>query len=174
MLLISGCVNKSQKQKYIPPATSVVDKQFNFHIVDSALWRSAQPNSESLKRMKHFGLKTVINLRGDSVTNEWERELADSLNLNYYNFPLDSHKEQNSDEINLILKIINQKKNQPVLTHCLGGKDRTGLITALYELKRGNKTLSEIHKEMLMYGYDEDKFPKIYEFVKKWTNGLIK
>ena len=174
VLLISGCVDKSQKQKYIPPATSVVDKQFNFHIIDSALWRSAQPNSESLKRMKHFGLNTVINLRGDSITNEWEKKIADSLSLNYYNFPLDSRKEQNSDEINLILNIINQKKNQPVLIHCLGGKDRTGLISALYELQKGNKILNEIHKEMLMYGYNEEKYPKNFRFIKSWAKGLKK
>jgi len=169
ILFVNGCNDKNQKRKYIPPATSVVDKQFNFHIVDSTLWRSAQPNSESLKRMKSFGLKTIINLRSDSVTNKWEKKIADSLNLNYYNFPLDSRKEQDPDEINLILNIILQKKNQPVLVHCLGGKDRTGLISALYKLQKGNKTLNEIHKEMLMYGYNEEKYPKIYEFVKKWV-----
>ena len=52
--------------------------------------------------------------------------------------------------------------------HCLGGKDRTGIVTAVYRLKNSDVEFEEVHKEMLMYGYNEEEFPHLAEFVKSW------
>ncbi len=165
-----SCKDESNKPTYIPPGTSIVDKQFNFHIVNKGVWRSSQPNKESLIRMKNFGLKTIVNLRGDSTTDVWESKIADSLMLHYFNIPLDAGKKQSDKKLNEILSIVLNHSNQPVLIHCLGGKDRTGMVVGIYELISKMKSLNEVHKEMLMYGYDEEKYPLIYQTVKNWEN----
>jgi len=156
---------------YIPPPLSVVDKQFNFHIVDKNLWRSSQPNSESIKRMKEHGLKSIINLRGDEQTDIWEKKLSDSLGIKYFSKPMDATKEQNLDYLREILSIIENENNHPVLVHCLGGKDRTGLIVGMYKLKHTDISMEDLKKEIIMYGHDE-KYESIFRTLEIWDSAI--
>lgn len=155
--------------KNISPKTSIVHKQFNFHIAAKGVWRSSQPNKESLSRMKEHGLKSVINLRSNEITHRWEKKLANKLELNYYHFPMDARAKQYENILKKILIIMHDPIKQPLLIHCLSGKDRTGLLVALYRLRYDLATLDEVHQEMLMYGYDEKKYPKIIETIKEWS-----
>ena len=151
------------------PQTSVVHSQFNFHVVAPGIWRSGQPNQESLLRMKQYGLKTVINLRNeDGPMQLWEKALAEKLSLKYCHFPMDAWRRQNKETLKEILRIISDPTNQPVLVHCHAGKDRTGLVIALYKLQFSGARFDDVYKEMLMYGYDEENFPEIIETVRSW------
>lgn len=162
---------KDVVDNYIPPPLSVVDKQFNFHIVDNNLWRSSQPNSESIKRMKLHGLKSIINLRGDEQTDIWKKKLSDSLGIKYFSKPMDATKEQDLDYLKEILSLIEDENNQPVLVHCLGGKDRTGLIVGMYKLKYSNISMEDLKKEIIMYGHDE-KYKSIFQALKIWESEI--
>lgn len=167
VLVLTAC-SDTKRDEYIPPPTSVVDKQFNFHIVDDGIWRSSQPNTESLARMKMHGLKTVINLRSDSLTNVWEKRISDSLGLQYFNFGMHGHEEQDSSFLREILNAITDSENQPVIIHCLGGKDRTGLIVGLYEKEYLGRDIESIKKEMIMYGHDHKAMPHIFKTIENW------
>ncbi len=153
---------------HTPPKTSVVHKQFNFHIVSPGVWRSSQPNEESITKMKEYGLKTIVNLRRNESVNRWERELAAKLSINYYSFPMSASVKQDKKKLAEVLRIISEPLNQPALIHCYAGKDRTGLIAALYQLEFSNAKFDDLHKEMLMYGYSEDFFPEIIKTVRSW------
>ena len=93
-LMLTNCAHHQKTDVYIPEKTSVVDKQFNFHVVAPGFWRSGQPNHESIVRMKDHGLKTLINFRGDETTNMWEKNLCDSLGIIYYNFHIDYYVDR--------------------------------------------------------------------------------
>ena len=176
IISFNSCSEPAGHNSYVPAASSIVDKQFNFHVVSPGVWRSAQPNSEALIRMKNHGLKTMINLRGDTQTDKWERSITDSLCLNYYNFPLDARKEQSADTIEKILAIMYDPGQQPVLIHCLGGKDRTGMLAAIYQIRYMGARFEDAHREMLMYGYHEKDYPEAIQTVKRLTmplNSLI-
>lgn len=172
--LLVGCESrKEEENSYIPPETSVSDKQFNFHIVDDGIWRSAQPSVESIAVMKKHGLKTVINLRGSEENHLWESRISDSLGIQYFHLSMDGRDVPDTADINNILRIIENKQNQPVMYHCLGGKDRTGIVTAIYRLKNSDISFEEVHKEMLMYGYNEEEFPQLAEFVKNYRKKYL-
>ena len=169
LLLNVNCTKSSPKPTYIPASTSVVDKQFNFHVVAPGIWRSAQPNRGSLIRMANHGLKTMINLRGDADTDRWERAIADSLGLFYFNFSIDARQKQNPGNIEQILAIMHNPGNQPVLIHCLGGKDRTGMLSAIYKIRYLGSNSENAYREMLMYGYHEKDYPEVLQAVKLFT-----
>jgi len=173
--LIIGCNSVEEKENtYIPPETSVSDKQFNFHIVDDDVWRSAQPSVESITVMKKHGLKTIINLRGSEENHLWESRICDSLGIQYYHIPMDGREEPDTADLNKILRVIENQQNQPIMFHCLGGKDRTGIVTAIYRLKNSDVEFEEVHKEMLMYGYNEKEFSHLAEFAKRWREKYLK
>ena len=169
---IEGC--GEEENTYIPPETSVSDKQFNFHIVDDGIWRSAQPSLESISVMNKNGLKTIINLRGSEENHLWESRISDSLGIQYFHYPMDGREIPDTADLNSILRIIENQQNQPVMYHCLGGKDRTGIVTAIYRLKNSDADFEEVHQEMLMYGYNEEEFPHLAEFAKYWREEYYK
>jgi len=153
-----------------PPATSVVHKQFNFHVVAPGVWRSSQPNEEALHRMKRHGLKTIINLRGEKPVHLWEKKLAAGLDLNYYNFPMDARAKQDKTRLREILQIMHEPSNHPVLIHCHGGKDRTGLMVSLYKLIFMDAIVADVRREMLLYGFDGRAFPEIINTITSWDD----
>ena len=165
-VLLFSCSKKDDE--YIPPAASVVDKQFNFHIVTPGFWRSSQPNEYSLKRMKMHGLKTIINLRGSKEADVWEHGISDSLGINYFNFPIDARKKPDVKLVEKILTIINDTSNQPVLVHCLGGKDRTGLIAGAYEMQFLDADFTDVREETVMFGHDSEKYPYVLKTIENW------
>jgi protein tyrosine/serine phosphatase len=171
---VLGCEPREEvANTYIPPETSVSDKQFNFHIVDDDIWRSAQPSIESIAVMKRHGLKTIINLRGSEENQLWESRICDSLGIQYFHISMDGRDVPDTAHLNNILRIIENQQNQPVMYHCLGGKDRTGIVTAIYRLKNSDISFEEVHKEMLMYGYNEEEFPHLTEFAKTWREKYL-
>ena len=173
--LLVGCKSgEKEANVYIPPETSVSDKQFNFHIVDDGIWRSAQPSVESINVMKKHGLKTIINLRGNEDNHLWESRICDSLGIQYFHIPMDGREVPDTVDLNKILRVIENQQNQPLMFHCLGGKDRTGIVTAIYRLKNSDIEFEEVHKEMLMYGYNEEEFPHLAEFAKRWREKYLK
>jgi protein tyrosine/serine phosphatase len=170
-----GCESReNEASTYLPPETSVSDKQFNFHIVDDGIWRSAQPSIESITVMKKHGLKTIINLRGSEENHLWESRICDSLGIQYFHLPMDGREVPDIADINKILRVIENQQNQPVVYHCLGGKDRTGIVTAIYRLKNSDIGFKEVHTEMLMYGYNEEEFSHLAEFAKHWRKKYLK
>ncbi len=170
VIIFFGCNKKPSDadDNYIPPETSVVDAQFNFHIVSPGVWRSAQPDSAAFAKMKIHGLKTIINLRGDKANEIEESRISENLDLNFFSFPMDSRVKQDTGYLREILNVVTDSSNQPVLIHCLGGKDRSGLIVGLYEKEYLNRSFEEIKKEMIMYGHDYQEYTHILETVKNW------
>lgn len=97
-----------------------------------------------------YGVKTIIDLRYSSEVNNKPTVFAESSQIKYLNIPLfenelleqlKSLKTQAENyyvwldscqaQFRKILETIIQSLQSPVLIHCTGGKDRTGLTIAL-------------------------------------------
>ncbi|HPW77512.1 MAG: Tyrosine phosphatase family protein [Candidatus Omnitrophica bacterium ADurb.Bin292] len=155
---------------YVAPPHSVSAKQHNFHVVSPGVWRSAQPSKESLLRMKAHGLKTVVNLRSGRAIERWERDTTESLGIQHYHFPMSAREEVPIKTIDAVLSVISDTAKQPALVHCRAGKDRTGLMIAAYKISQNPQaSFRDIYQEMLMYGYDEKKYPAILISLRKWA-----
>ncbi len=124
----------------------------NFHLVNTQLYRGAQPKPGGLKRLKTIGVRTIVNLRGaDEHTQEEEQEAA-MLGLRYYNVALPEFSKPNDQEVQRVLDLINAPDNQPVFVHCRRGADRTGTIIAAYRITHDGWTAAEAKKEADKYG----------------------
>lgn len=105
---------------------------------------------ESQQALIDYGVKTIIDLRYSSEVQQKPSVFAESSQIKYINIPLfgdellerlkpiDNQAEQyyvwlDSCQLQFqkILETIIQSLSSPVLIHCTGGKDRTGLTIAL-------------------------------------------
>jgi len=103
--------------------------------IPGELYRSAQPTGEDIKRYaKRYGIKSIINLRGENVQDAWYKEevaAANALGITHMNFRMKAARELTSQEALALIELM-RNAPKPLLIHCRAGSDRTGLAAALY------------------------------------------
>jgi protein tyrosine/serine phosphatase len=108
----------------------------NFHaVLPGELYRAAQPAPADLARWTgQYGIRSVLNLRGTHDDTGWYRDesaAARDLGLVLADFPLSARQNPGPDRIAELVALM-RRLPKPLLIHCQGGADRTGLAAALY------------------------------------------
>ena len=108
----------------------------NFHsVIDGEVYRSAQPTPQQLQAyIKDYGIRSVINLRGEQVGRDWydaEVEAANASGAKHYSFRMSASQQLSRDRAQELIELM-AKAEKPVLIHCQAGADRSGLAAALY------------------------------------------
>jgi protein tyrosine/serine phosphatase len=150
ILIALSLVNpaKAQTENVQKQSTIKID---NFGRMDDHYYRGAQPQNRDYKDLAALGIKTVISLtRHDTDPNE--KTMVENAHMKYYQIPMDSHVPPTPTEVAEFLQIVNASANQPVYVHCVAGKHRTGVMTAIYRLSHG-WTADEAYKEMKQYKF---------------------
>jgi protein tyrosine/serine phosphatase len=132
------------------------DQIENFGKVNEHYYRGSQPTAEGFAKLKQLGIKTVIDLRQDSVTGA--PELARSAGMQYFNIPLKASRPATPEQTDYFLKLVNDPKNWPVYVHCKGGRHRTGALTAIYRITHDGWTADQAYKEMKQYEFEHGFF----------------
>ena len=115
-------------------------------VIPDQVYRSAQLSPPLLAHyLKTKGIKSVINLRGSQPRTKWYRQevaLTEQMDVNHYDISLPSHTIPNKEKLQLLVyTLIHAPK--PILVHCLGGADRTGLASAVALILDNNATLQQ-------------------------------
>ena len=124
----------------------------NFHsVIDGNLYRSAQMDSKTLaKIIRDHGIRSIINLRGANPGKRWyEDECA--ITTQYGTTLYDGHfSAVELPPITDLLKLkqVLQSASPPILVHCRGGADRTGMASALALLLDGESQLKTIRQQL--------------------------
>lgn len=119
--------------------TSVFRPMLNFHEVDPGkFYRSAQMTPTELREaIKQYGIRTVINLRGDHHEDAWytdEQSLLKSLGVRMVDVSFSTYTVPPPKELKKYVEtIINTER--PILVHCRAGADRTGEASAIYAME---------------------------------------
>ncbi|WP_137130372.1 tyrosine-protein phosphatase [Rhizobium sp. FY34] len=108
----------------------------NFHeILPGKFYRSAQLSSEDLGRaIDTYHIKTVINLRGTNTGHSWyddEVAVTQAHGAKHIDFGISALKEL-TPEKSMALVALMRDAEGPLLIHCRGGADRTGLASVMY------------------------------------------
>ena len=114
--------------------------------------------------LKSIGIQTILNLRNPKIEPaivHKEEELSVRAGLNFENQIISEVTEieqgqspiPSDEQLVSALKFISNPMNQPVYIHCFHGKDRTGLVAALYRVYYQNWTPVRAYKEMRMMGF---------------------
>lgn len=107
-----------------------------------------EPSEKDLENLRSFGVKTVIDLRGDEEAADMPSWFENNPEFSYHhvslleanpamarsNAPMTEIYErclsEYSGNIALVLKIV-AALDEPFMFHCFCGKDRTGMLAAL-------------------------------------------
>lgn len=129
----------------------------NYHqVLAGEYYRSGQLSAPALSdRIARDGIRSVVNLRGSQPGKGWyDAELAatDAAGVAHYDIPMRSSKSVSAAEAERLLAILRDAP-KPVLVHCEGGADRTGLATALYLAATGHPLDEAAGALSVRYGF---------------------
>ncbi|MEO6800069.1 MAG: tyrosine-protein phosphatase [Rhodanobacter sp.] len=163
--LLFGCATTTPRSADIPYQTPHPSPITNFQVVDSdGIYRSGQPRGEAdWKYLEDLGITTVIRLNefSPNVDEAEELRMAKAHNISVvriYMQPEDWPHNWNpwvrpdSTKLMEAVAILENRGNKKILVHCSHGKDRTGLVVAIYSIRDKNFCKDAAYKQMRDYG----------------------
>ena len=127
----------------------------NFGRVDASYYRGAQPQGPDYADLAAFGIKTVINLTSDDALAE-EKGMVEHAGMKYLQIPMTTHAVPTVSQLAEFFKVVNDAASQPVYVHCVGGRHRTGVMTAAYRINHDGWTADQAFKEMKQFKFGAD------------------
>lgn len=108
----------------------------NFHEVSpGTVYRGAQMDGQALvRRHRDQRIASMLNLRGENGGADWyetEKAVTDRLGIRHIDFRMSAGKQMTPEEARHLIEEMRDAP-KPLLIHCMGGADRTGLAAALY------------------------------------------
>ncbi|MGH7117794.1 MAG: tyrosine-protein phosphatase [Acetobacteraceae bacterium] len=109
----------------------------NVHtVVSGALYRSAELGELGFERViAHDHIRTVINLRGANPNRAWYKHeivATQVTGVRHIDLAMSARRVPSARTLAEIRRVL-ETAPRPILIHCQGGADRTGLVAALYE-----------------------------------------
>ena len=123
--------------------------------ISDEMWRSSQPLPYQIASAAKAGIRTIINLRGDSDSAFYriEEEAAQKNGLTLVNFVVYSREAPLASTV-LAAKALFETIDYPALMHCKSGADRAGLMSALYLIFRKGVSVEATRRQLSMaYGH---------------------
>lgn len=105
----------------------------NRHDLGGGMYRENQPSPKRIKILADEGIKTIINLRGDSPKGFYllEKEACAAHGIRLIDFRVYSRDVHTPEKINAA-KALFEEIEYPAVMHCKSGADRAGFMSVLY------------------------------------------
>ncbi|MCM8823192.1 MAG: tyrosine-protein phosphatase [Candidatus Omnitrophica bacterium] len=146
ILLISGCAYLT----YIhDPFVDIP----NFYKVNDYIYRGGYPKHKGYIYLKSLGIKTIVNFSGQNKRFFYEQKITHDYGFNFVHIPLSIYSEPEDEKVIKFFETILNPKLQPVFVHCTNGRDRTGVMIAVYRVVVEGRGVKESYKEALRYGF---------------------
>jgi tyrosine-protein phosphatase SIW14 len=140
----------------------------NFGSVDPNYYRGAQPAGHDYTDLASLGVKTLVNLTSDDADAS-EKGMAERAGMKYIQIPMTTHEPPTAAQLAQFLALVNDPANQPVYVHCVGGRHRTGVMTAAYRMTHDGWTGDRAFAEMKQYKFGADFLhPEFKAFVQAY------
>jgi protein tyrosine/serine phosphatase len=119
---------------------------------------------------KTYGIKTIINLRGDKSGRSWydaDVTEANRLSVVHIDFAMSARRGLTTRQAAALI-VLMKGAQKPILIHCQSGADRSGLASALYlaAIKKSGEAVAE---DQLSIRFGHFSLPFIPEFAMDRT-----
>jgi len=142
--------------------TGITEKDIpNFHQVDDVLFRGGHPNCTGYAKLAALGIQTIVDLQGGAVRSIQNCGKRRPTELRFHLIPFRIFFTQTaltgvSDKRLRSLFAAMRHAPKPIFVTCRLGDDRTGVIVALYRMRRGEMSFPRAEQEARRYHFHPD------------------
>ena len=130
------------------------------------VYRSGQLTSTELQQAcEDLRIKTIINLRQSASSAKREEALLAFNDTRVVHLPMDQNTPPTEEELDTFFAIMDDRLSYPVLIHCAHGKDRTGVMVAMYRIRYERWSPERAYKEMAQHGHNSWVYSNLRPFV---------
>ena len=136
----------------------------NHHDIGGGMYRENQPSPKRIAEWAEMGIKTNINLRGDSPKGFYllEKEACEKHGITMIDFRVYSRDTHTPEKIRAAKELF-ESIEYPAVMHCKSGADRTGIMGVLYRHFHMGDTIEKAMEQL--------KFK--YLHVKQGKTGML-
>ena len=136
----------------------------NHHDIGGGMYRENQPSPTRIAEWAEMGIKTNINLRGDSPKGFYllEKEACEKHGITMIDFRVYSRDTHTPEKIRAAKELF-ESIEYPAVMHCKSGADRTGIMGVLYRHFHMGDTIEKAMEQL--------KFK--YLHVKQGKTGML-
>src|SRR5262249_5725542 len=120
-------------------------------VVPGRVYRSAQQSGPELEHtIARFGIRTVVNLRGNCDPLSWyldECRATHNGNVSQEDIRFSAGHLPSPHEVRRLLEVLDRSQ-YPILLHCRRGADRTGVASAMVLLLQTTQGLPQTRHEL--------------------------
>lgn len=139
-------------------------------VKENVLYRSGQCRGIGLDYIKYKGIKTIINLRSPYKSGSLkEKEFAKANGITYISDTIGTNMNEMYKGAALFLKVMSDPKNLPVLVHCSRGKERSGVMSAVYLIEKEGWSRKEVLEETFRLGLTKGRMPLAEAFLLEYN-----
>lgn len=127
----------------------------NFFALPGGMYRCSQPSPGQIRKYhRKYGIRTIINLRGENPYGSYvlEREVCEELGIEMIDHNLYSRDMPSVDEVVGTRELL-ERIAYPALMHCKSGADRAGLGATLYRHFRLGEPICQVRELHWKYGH---------------------
>ena len=135
-------------------------------VVPGRIYRSGQPTKDQLEAwIQEYGFKSILSLKFG--VPPYEKELAERNGIKVYHIPFSATKGLRTGQWEAIRALLTDESKLPILVHCQGGGDRSGIVTALYRTEVQGWPLEKALREMNRHYHVSLRYPVLQEQLRK-------
>lgn len=134
----------------------------NFYQLTQEVYRSKQPDDESMEALAGMGMRSILNLREYHSDDDEAR----GTKLKLYHVPVNAGDVDDAFVLKALRVIADAEK--PILIHCWHGSDRTGVVAAMYRMVFQGWSREAAIDEFVNggYGYHKRFYPNIEDYLE--------
>src|SRR5262245_17732265 len=146
LFTVAGVAQTKGKEAKFPTV-----KIKNFGQMDDRFYRGARPKDGDYAALAALGVHTIIDLTDNS--REYEQPAVERAGLKYVNIPMEDKSYPSMEQVNALLKVVNDPSTGKFYVHCAGGRHRTGVMGAVYRFTHYHWNLDQAFAEMNQYEF---------------------
>jgi len=143
----------------------------NFHVIQNGIaYRSGTMSAKNLaQKIRKYGIKSVVNLRGKQTNQKWwieESTLLKKYGISFYNVKMSAHMLPPRAHILELIHLFHTAK-RPLLIHCHAGADRTSQAAALWKrIIESCDTRTALRQLSSSFGHIKRRYPAMEYFLR--------
>lgn len=130
------------------------------------LYRGAQPSLDGFAGLNKLGIDIVVDFRDEASQIKLEKKSVESQGMKFVSVPWRGDSLPTHDELVTFFKLLRDNPDKKIFIHCEYGKDRTGVMSAIYRIAVEHWSADQSIAEMKEFHYDRARLPHLARYVR--------